>query len=553
MARLPQLPASSATVAARGVTVDRGPVRVLSQVDLRVTPGDRIGLVGPNGVGKSTLLSVLAGELVPDAGSVVLSPPDATVGLLAQVPERGDRTATELLAHRTGVASADAELEAATAAMAAGEEGADDRYAIALDRWLRLGAADLDARIGEVWATVGLSAELLDQPTRVLSGGEAARASLAALLLSRFDVWLLDEPTNDLDLASLDLLGEFVTSAPVPMVVVSHDRWFLEHVVTAVVELDEHHRTATTYGGGWQAYVEERATARRHAEEAYAGYTTERDELAARARRQRDWSVVGVKKAKADTSEKDRNIRHFRTQSSERVAAKARATERAIDRLEVVEKPWEGWQLHLEVAAAPRSGDLVAQLSGAVVERGDFRLGPLDESVHWGERVAILGPNGSGKTTLLGALLGRVPLVAGSQRLGPSVVVGELDQARADFDRPVPLVDAATERTGLPTSEVRSLLAKFGLGAEHVLRPADGLSPGERTRASLAMLMAAGSNLLVLDEPTNHLDLPAIEQLEQALGSWEGTLLLVTHDRRFLEAVRIDRTIELGQGATSKS
>jgi ATPase subunit of ABC transporter with duplicated ATPase domains len=211
----------------------------------------------------------------------------------------------------------------------------------------------------------------------------------------------------------------------------------------------------------------------------------------------------------------------------------------------VVDKPWEGWQLHLDVAAAPRSGDLVAQLSAAVVERGAFRLGPIDELIGWGERVAILGPNGSGKTTLLGALLGRVPLAAGSQRIGPSVVVGELDQARARFDGPEPLLDAVTAATGLAVSEARSLLAKFGLGAEHVLGRADRLSPGERTRASLALLMASGSNLLVLDEPTNHLDLPAIEQLEQALGTWSGTLLLVTHDRRFLDAVAIDRTIDV--------
>jgi ATPase subunit of ABC transporter with duplicated ATPase domains len=546
VARLPQLPASTATLSARGIVVDRGPVRVLAGVDLDVTPGHRVGLIGPNGVGKSTLLSVLVGSLVPDAGAVTRTPPDATVGLLAQVPERSAEPVADLVARRTGVAAAGRELDAATGALAAGDPGADDRYSVALDRWLRLGAADLDARIGEVWDVVGLAPTLLDQPTASLSGGEAARVSLAALLLSRFDVWLLDEPTNDLDLASLDLLAEFVTSSDVAMVVVSHDRWFLEEVVTDVVELHEHHRTAAAYGGGWQAYLAERATARRHAEEAYETYTARRDELAARAQTQREWSVTGLKKAKTKPKDNDKFVRRFAMESSEHVASKAKATERAIERLEVVDKPWEGWQLRLDVAAAPRSGDLVAQLSAAVVERGAFRLGPIDELIGWGERVAILGPNGSGKTTLLGALLGRVPLVSGSQRIGPSVVVGELDQARARFDGPQPLLDAVTAATSLAISEARSLLAKFGLGAEHVLGPADRLSPGERTRASLALLMASGSNLLVLDEPTNHLDLPAIEQLEQALDTWVGTLLLVTHDRRFLEAVHIERTIELG-------
>ena len=213
--------------------------------------------------------------------------------------------------------------------------------------------------------------------------------------------------------------------------------------------------------------------------------------------------------------------------------------------MEQVEKPWEGWQLQLDIAAAPRSGDVVARLKDAVVERGAFRLGPIDLDVHWADRVAILGPNGSGKTTLLGALLGRVPLAAGERWMGPGVVVGELDQARARLTDERPLLASFEAATGLRTQEARSLLAKFGLGADHVLRPAPSLSPGERTRAVLATLMAQGVNCLVLDEPTNHLDIAAIEQLEQALTTWHGTLLMVTHDRAFLEAVDVDHTVEL--------
>ena len=220
--------------------------------------------------------------------------------------------------------------------------------------------------------------------------------------------------------------------------------------------------------------------------------------------------------------------------------------DRALERLEVVDKPWEGWKLQLSVARTERSGDDVARLSAAVIERGAFRLGPIDVSVSWAERIAIVGPNGSGKSTLLAALLGRLPLASGSGWVGPGVVVGELDQARRQFLDGRPLIDGFTEATKLVSSEARSTLAKFGLGADHIMRPADQLSPGERTRASLAVLMSNGSNLLVLDEPTNHLDLPAIEQLEIALDTWDGTLLLVTHDRRFLDAIRIDRTIELG-------
>ncbi len=547
---------SGATLIARSLTVERHGATVLVDVDLTVAPRDRIGVVGPNGSGKSTLLAALAGQLPPTTGSVVRTPPDATVGLLRQEPETtGDPDVRALLARRTGVTAAQTELDAATAALAASEAGADDRYSTALERWLGLGAADIDARIGETWDELGLPASLLDaDPTR-LSGGQAARTALAALLLSRFDVLLLDEPTNDLDLDGLDRLEAFVLGAAVPVVLVSHDRWFLERTVTDVLELHERHHTATRFGGGWQAYLDERATAARHATEAYETYEAQRSTLKDRAQRQREWSVQGERRAAKNPSDNDKFVRRFAMESAEKVASKAKATDRALERLEVVDKPWEGWQLHLSVARTERSGDDVARLSAAVIERGasgpsTFRLGPIDVSVSWAERIAIVGPNGSGKSTLLAALLGRLPLASGSGWVGPGVVVGELDQARRQFLDGRPLIDGFTEATKLVSSEARGTLAKFGLGADHVMRPADQLSPGERTRASLAVLMSNGSNLLVLDEPTNHLDLPAIEQLEQALDTWDGTLLLVTHDRRFLDAVRIDRTIELGAGAS---
>ena len=178
-----------------------------------------------------------------------------------------------------------------------------------------------------------------------------------------------------------------------------------------------------------------------------------------------------------------------------------------------------------------------------VVERGSFTLGPVSLEIGWRDRVAIVGPNGSGKTTLLLTLLGRLPLVAGERAIGASVVVGEMDQARAAFSAAAPLLDAFIGATGLHLAEARSLLAKFGLGADHVVRPAGTLSPGERTRAVLAGFVAQGVNCLVLDEPTNHLDLEAIEQLEQALAGYDGTLLVVTHDRRLLEALDLTRAV----------
>jgi ATPase subunit of ABC transporter with duplicated ATPase domains len=540
----------AASVTANGIVVEIGRRKVLDGVTLTVSPGQRIGLVGPNGAGKSTLLRVLTGEVHLEKGTVSAAPPSATIGMLAQEPERQPgETVRALLARRTGIGKALDDFERATNALAAGDPGADDAYGDALDRYLNLGAADFDVRVAQAWAELGLAPSVLDRDSSVLSGGEAARVGLAALFLQRFDVLLLDEPTNDVDLAGLELLEQFVMSNPNGQLIVSHDRRFLERVVTHVVELDEHTHRTTGYAGGWQAYLTEKAVARQHAEEAYADYATKKETLTNRAQRERDWMTTGVAKGKAKQPDNDKMGRKFRQEATEQLASRAARSERAIERLDAqkIEKPFEGWELRLEIAEAARGGAVTARLEKAVVDRGDFHLGPIDLEIGWGERVAFVGPNGSGKSTLINALLGEVELTSGTQWIGPGVVVGGIDQRRARLADAGTVLESFMATTGMTIPEARTVLAKFGIGADEVHRPADSLSPGERTRAILALLQARGVNCLVLDEPTNHLDLIAIEQIEQALATYRGTLLLVTHDRAFLEAIQIDRTVSLAR------
>jgi ATPase subunit of ABC transporter with duplicated ATPase domains len=482
---------------------------------------------------------------VPDGGVVDRSPATSTVGYLPQEPDaQAGETLRAYLARRTGVAAAAAALDDATTAMTA-EADTIETYTAALEHFLAIGGDDLEARTGAVLDQLGMPADRLDVEVGHLSGGQAARAALAAILLSRQDVLLLDEPTNDLDFAGLDLLERFVTSTPSAIVTVSHDRAFLDRVVSRILELRLPAHDAVEHAGGWSEFVASRELARRQQQEGFDKYTAERQRLLDRQRTQREWAVVGVKNAKKKATDNDKFIVHRNAERSEKMASKAKATEKAIERLDVVTKPWEPWQLQLELKAATRAGDVVARLDGAVVERGSFRLGPVDLQVDWQDRLAILGSNGSGKTTLLRALLGEVPLVAGQRWLGPGVRVGLLDQRRLRYGSDQPLLRSFMDTTGLDRSEARSLLAKFGLGADHIDRAGADLSPGERTRALLAELMAQGVNCLVLDEPTNHLDVEAIEQLESALAGFDGTLLLVTHDRAFLDAVHVTRTLDL--------
>jgi ATPase subunit of ABC transporter with duplicated ATPase domains len=521
-----------------GVRKGFGAQMVLEDVELRVGPRSRLGVVGPNGAGKTTLLRLLAGLNEPDGGAVTRAPRTLTAGYLPQEPAAGTpESPLAYLARRTGVAAAELALRSAAAALAAGGAAAADRYGLALERYLGLGGPDLEARARAVCEELGVSVPL-DRPLPELSGGERARVALAAIVISRFDLLLLDEPTNDLDFDGLGRLERFLDRYPGALVVVSHDRAFLDRIVTRIVSIEPGSRRIREWAGGWSDYAAARDEERGAAYARFAQAQERRRELEALLSARRSQARATGDSLGKRTGGADRR-------ATQALRTKVRQAERLLERNELPEKPFEPWDLRLTLKAGSRPRGLVAALQGAVAERGSFRLGPVDLDLTPGERLAVTGRNGSGKSTLLGMLLGEVPLVAGRRLVGSRTTIGALGQGRDAYAGAEALPEAFGGRTGLRAEPARTLLAKFGLGAEHVGRPGSSLSPGERTRAHLAELQARGVNLLVLDEPTNHLDLEAVEQLEAALAGYDGTLVVVSHDRRFLENVAPTREAAL--------
>jgi ATPase subunit of ABC transporter with duplicated ATPase domains len=516
---------------------------ILNSVSLAVDNRGRTALVGPNGSGKSTLMRILAGELAPDAGRVVRGR-GAAVLYLPQLDATDDaRPVRAVLHERLGVAGAALRMDALAAQLEAGDDVVD-AHAQALEEWLARGGADVDARLDQAAAAGGLDCVLLDRPAAELSGGQRARAMLAAIGAARSEVLLLDEPANHLDGAGLKRLRALLLARAGGLVLVAHDRELLSAVSNHVVELDSHTGAAQEFAGGWAAYETERDRARRRAEEAHDSAVAERDRLRSRelSMRGRD---AGVRRRSA--GEGDKHVRYAMRQSAQRSAdGLAAGIARRAERIEIPDAPWERPAPALPFTAGGSRAGVVAALRAAVLTRGAFTLGPLELEVRDGDRVLLAGPNGCGKSTVIAALAGRLePSRGHAQRVAGAVA--EVGQERGSLLAPgsPDLVSAVRTHTGLGERETRAALAAMGLDKVLVARTPETLSPGERTRAELAAATAAGARLLLLDEPTNHLDIDALQALEAALADWPGALVVATHDARLREGLELDLVVDV--------
>ncbi|NIU61811.1 MAG: ATP-binding cassette domain-containing protein [Pseudomonas stutzeri] len=510
---------------------------ILEDVSFVLNPGDRVGLVGPNGCGKTTLLRIIVGQEQPDRGSVRFSPADVTVGYLAQALEfePGATVGDVMRQAIEGLHEAERQVEALAQRMsvAAGDDELArlmDEYADALARFEAAGGYAVSHEVDAVLAGLGLDAVDQATPVAILSGGQKTRLGLARLLQTRPQLLLLDEPTNHLDIEALEWLEEFLAGYDGGVLIVSHDRTLLDRTVHTILELDPLTHTVTAYPGNYSEYWQAKE---RELENQWATYKDQQERIA-----RMEGEIRGLA-GHARRIERGTLHYHYRKIAkglARRAVVQKRRLERLLESEERVEKPTRTWQMKLAFEGTPPSGKDVLLLEDlAMGYDGQPLFSGVDLTLRQGERVALVGPNGSGKTTLLRSIVGQVAPLAGRIRLGAGVMVGYYSQEQEGLDGASTPFEEIRRVAPMGETEARRFLHYFLFGGDDVFVPVESLSFGERARLALAKLVAAGCNLLLLDEPINHLDIPSRERFEQGLAAFEGTVLAVVHDRYFIE------------------
>ncbi|NDJ78046.1 MAG: ABC-F family ATP-binding cassette domain-containing protein [Chloroflexi bacterium] len=510
---------------------------VLSRITFTVSRGERVGVPGPNGCGKTPLLRIILGEEVADSGSVQFTPPDLRVGYLPQGLDVADETPLwdVLFPHAAALRTVEADVERLADAMASADgDELDDlltAYDVALEQLEYLSQQAEPGQYESVLAGLDLDHLPLDTPVGTLSGGQKTRLGLASLLANDPRLLVLDEPTNHLDVTALEWLEGWLRTFDGGVLVVSHDRTFLDETVTRIVAIDDQTHTARIYDGNYSAYV---ATVRSELDRQWAQWRDQQVEIARMQADARQTMARAVRKENATNNDQQRR---YAKKVAKRAQSKATRLRKYLESEDRVDKPELSWSLKLDFGDLPTTGQDVIFLEDLAIGYTPDTplLRDLNLTLRAGERVAVLGPNGHGKSTLLKTIVGDMPALAGRVRIGSSVQIGYLAQEQETLDPRSNPLEVLQAEAPLSHTDARSFLHFFLFAGDDVFTPVGSLSYGERARLMLAVLVARGANLLVLDEPINHLDVPSRELFEQALEVFQGSVLAVVHDRYFVD------------------
>lgn len=521
---------------------------ILDQVSFGISSGERVGLVGPNGCGKTTLLRILIGEETAETGGVYTTPSSLRVGYLPQaLPYRPDDTLQGFINCMEGdlpTLSSRLESLANRLASATDDRALQQEYDFTLEQIA--GAAESQGRAPGILQALGMADIRPDFPVAKLSGGQKTRLALAGVLVSNPRLLLLDEPTNHLDLPMLTWLEDWLLNFRGAVLVVSHDRVFLDRVVTRILEIDEFTHRLRSWEGNYSAYVEQKQTERERQMQTYVDQQQEiahmhQDIVRVKAQAARtEWEASSIRRGGPDYKQK--GYKSYQQGIAKKVAAKAKSRERKLERYlesgERVEKPRLVWEMKLNFTGTPESGKDVIVFEHAEIGYPGL---PLIKNFHhvlrFGQRVALIGPNGCGKTTLLKTVMGELPSLKGGTRLGANVRVGYMDQEQTGLEPALDALETIQQAGIANVTSARSYLSLFLFKGDDVFTKVQDMSFGERARLMLARLVAQGCNLLLLDEPVNHLDISSRSRFEQALLQFKGTLLAVVHDRYFIRQV----------------
>jgi ATP-binding cassette subfamily F protein 3 len=517
---------------AHQITKSYGIQTLLDGITFSIQPEDRVGLVGPNGCGKSTLLRILTREEPADGGSVFLAP-GASLGYLPQGIDLAldSSVGAYIRAGVTGLDEAAARMEDLTGRMA--HDPAPDvlnAYGEALSRYETLGGYQLESQVEAVMAGLRLQDVSQSDAMRHLSGGQRTRVGLARLLVSAPALLLLDEPTNHLDIEALEWLEGFLRTYRGAVLVVSHDRRFLDRTVRRILELDPNSHTLREYVGGYSDYEQAKAL---EVERQWGAWKDQQVEI-----RRLEQDIRQTKEHALSTERATNNdhLRRLAKKVAQRAKAKEKRLQRYMDGEERVERPDASGKMQLRFAPNLRSGQLVLSLHGLGMAFGEnWLFREVEQTLQYGERVALVGPNGSGKTTLLRLILGELQPSSGSAAVGPSVRIGYMAQQQEVLNPKESALETIQHLAAMSESEVFNFLQYFLIYDDQVRRPTAALSFGERSRLMLARLVVSGANCLLLDEPINHLDIPSRQQFETALEAFPGTILVSVHDRAFID------------------